>query len=499
VGQKSTAEAKPEEVKAFCGSCHAYPPPDVFPRRLWPEEVRQGFHFFEDANMPLQPPRQQEVINYYVNRAPAELPLLPSTPLDPGPFAFERHGYSNPAAPTTPAVANVRLAHLADEHKLDVLVSDMLRGQIWALRPYEATPQFRLLSDAVSNPCHVEVVDLDGDGIKDLLVANLGSFPPTDEKTGSVVWLQGTADGTYIPHTLLKDVGRVTDVQAADFQGKGRLDLVVAVFGWRATGEVLYLENQTTDYRRPKFVPRVLDRRHGAIHVPVGDINGDGRPDIVALISQEHETVVAFLNEGNGRFTPQTIYTGPHPAYGSSGIQLVDLDGDGKLDVLYTNGDTLDRALLRPYHGIHWLRNEGTFPFKDHLLANMYGVHRALAADFRGCGKLDVVAVGFLPEPYYTRSREQHHPDAILMLEQTRPGVFVRRALEQTSCDHATCDVGDIDGDGRVQFVTGNLSLLGWLQKTGEVSAEVKPKHPESTDYIAVWKNVRPLQRRGRP
>ena len=57
----------------------------------------------------------------------------------------------------------------------------------------------------------------------------------------------------------------------------------------------------------------VVDERHGAIHVPVCDLNGDGRPDFVALISQEHETVVAFLNEGGGRFRKETLYTAPHP------------------------------------------------------------------------------------------------------------------------------------------------------------------------------------------
>jgi hypothetical protein len=393
-----------------------------------------------------------------------------------------------------PAVSNVRLVHLFDDRRLDIIVCDMLRGQIWALRPYDPSPKFQLLSNAVSHPCHVEVVDLDGDGIKDLLVADLGNFLPTDEKCGSVVWLQGTAEGKFIRHTLLKDVGRVADVQAADFRGNGKLDLVVAAFGYLATGEVIYLENQTTDYRTPKFVPHVLDERHGAIHVPVGDINGDGRPDFVALISQEHETVVAFLNEGNGKFTPKTIYTGPHPAYGSTGIQLVDLDGDGKLDVLYSNGDTLDRTLLRPYHGIHWLRNEGGFPFKDHPLANMYGVHRALAADFRGTGAMDIVAVSFLPEPGYENDREEHHPDAIILLEQAKPGVFVRRALEHTTCDHATCDIGDIYGDGRISFVTGNLSMLGRMDGAKPAYSGQKLVHPESADWIAIWRNVRPSQ-----
>src|SRR5262249_28775923 len=147
----------------------------------------------------------------------------------------------------------------------------------------------------VPHPAHAEVVDLDGDGVKDILVADLGNFHPTNARVGRVVWLRGSRDGTFTPITLLEGVGRVADVRAADFRGTGKLDLIVAVFGWRTTGAILYLENQTTDWAHPHFVPRVLDERHGAIHVPVVDLNRDGKMDFVALISQEHETVVASL------------------------------------------------------------------------------------------------------------------------------------------------------------------------------------------------------------
>src|SRR2546430_3136226 len=61
------------------------------------------------------------------------------------------------------------------------------------------------------NPAHTEVVDLDGDGIKDILVADLGNFQPTDERRGSVVWLRGTPDGKFTPVTLLKgEIGRAS-------------------------------------------------------------------------------------------------------------------------------------------------------------------------------------------------------------------------------------------------------------------------------------------------
>jgi len=274
-----------------------------------------------------------------------------------------------------------------------------------------------------------------------------------------VVWLRGLGDGRFEAHTLLDGVGRVADVQAADFRGMGKLDVVVAAFGWRNTGAVHYLENQTTDWDKPTFAPRVLDDRHGAIHVPVADLDGDGKPDFVALISQEHETIVAFLNDGKGNFRKETVYAAPHPAWGSSGIQLVDLNGDGKPDVLYTNGDTLDAPyLLKPYHGVSWLENRGRFPFEPHPLTAMYGAMRAVAADFTGRGKKDIVAVSFLPAEHFPR-RGELRLDSVILLEQTAPGEYVRHSLETADCDHMTCAAGDICGDGRVHLVTGSFGL----------------------------------------
>jgi hypothetical protein len=348
-----------------------------------------------------------------------------------------------------------------------------------ALRPYDPAPAWQVLyrtgSEKGFNPAHAEVVDLDGDGRKDILVANLGSFPPTDRRCGSVVWLRQKEDKTFAPVTLLDGVGRVADVQAADFRGVGKLDLVVAVFGLHKEGAVLYLENQTTDWDHPHFEPHVLDPRPGAIHVPCRDVagkpidlDGDGRPDFVAVISQEHETVVAFLNQGDGKFREETIWAAPHPAYGSSGIQLADIDGDGAVDVLYTNGDVLDKPyLLKPYHGVQWLRNpgRGEFPWEHHPLGPMYGVHRAAAADFDGDGRLDVAACCYLPRG---RTAEDGFPaaevencDAVILFRQTAEGRFERYTLETGTCDHVTCVAGDVFGTGRPDLVVGNFVSAG--------------------------------------
>ncbi len=450
-----------QKVHAFCGACHAYPTPDSFPRFAWKEEVERGYFFFGKSSLQVNPPPIDQVVRYYESQAPESLPA-PNIPRAKSPFGcgFARHGIKGPPGASQPAISHVSLVHLSDPKKLDLLACEMRWGFIMRLKPQEPNATWEILGK-VDNPAHVEVVDLDGDGILDLLVADLGSFGPVDRICGKVVWLRGGKDGKYTPTTLLQGVGRVADVQAADFNGDGKLDLVVAVFGWQETGEILVLENRTTDWAKPDFTPHVVDRRHGAIHVPVADLNGDGKPDFVAVLAQEHEEVALFVNDGNFQFHKEVLYSAPHPAYGSSGIQLVDLDRDGHLDVLYTNGDVLDSPhLLKPYHGVQWLRNPGNgrTPFEHRPLAPMHGVHRALAADIDGDGDFDIVAVCYLPGEHFPQ-RKALNLDSIIMLEQTEPGRFERHTLASIECDHVTCAVGDVFGTGCVDLVVGNFTL----------------------------------------
>src|SRR5206468_2509120 len=142
-------------------------------------------------------PPMEQVVRYYEERAPLELPLpVIRRAAGPPPVRFRRTGYAvHPKVPE-PAVSNVNLVHLFDERRLDVLACDMRAGLVMALRPYAPSPAWEVLG-TVPHPAHAEVVDLDGDGVKDLLVANLGSVTQTDNRVGSVVWLRGGRDGRF--------------------------------------------------------------------------------------------------------------------------------------------------------------------------------------------------------------------------------------------------------------------------------------------------------------
>jgi hypothetical protein len=451
-------------ARVQCTTCHTLPHPDVLPRSTWRDEIARMFLIQNSqpepsgppgtaARMVSLPPDWESMVSYYEANAPERLAPAPAWPAPDHALPFRRRVVSAANGPSNPAVANIRLVDLDHDGRLEMVLTDMRHGIMYKASPHEDRPTFVEIA-RLSNPAHIEPVDLDRDGILDFLVGDLGRFVPSDHDRGAVVWLRGRTNGTYAP-TKLEGWPRVSKVEPADFDADGRPDLAVAAFGWRRTGGFTILKNETADYDKPSFVPHQIDKRAGALHgIPV-DLNRDRKPDVITLFAQEHETVIAFLNLGDMRFDPHVIYTAPHPNWGSSGIEVLDLDKDGDSDVLMTNGDTFDDQILKPYHGIRWLENKGTFPFTEHALAVMPGVHRAQAADLDGDADLDIVACALVS----SGETDTRSLPAVVWLEQTRPSVFTRHVLTVGPPTHATLDVGDFDNDGDVDIVVGNFAL----------------------------------------
>lgn len=472
------SQADEARVREICSHCHRLPTPDVLPRSAWEDTIWEMFResgYGTTVKWGVDP---SSVVAWYEERAPEQFTFpVTDESREPDGLPLDKRTIASHPSPAPRVVSNILVANVVGDEHPEILVCDMFNGQILMGRTSE--PDWHLEPVAeVPNPAHVEAVDLDADGRIDLVVASLGSYLAMDHNLGGVEWLRQREDGTFERSTLADGLGRVADVQPDDFDGDGDLDLVVAEFGWHTTGHLLLLENNTLPGQPAEFDVREIDGLHGASHVDVVDLDGDGLRDIVALYSQGHEMVRCYLQKGKFVFTVHDLYRAPSPTWGFSGSQLLDLDQDNDLDILLTNGDTFDNSLLKPYHGIQWLENQGELQFVPHQLGTLFGAYRAAATDLDGDGDADVVACALIAPSAQGMHLSDRKLDSLVWFEQVAAGEFVRHTLESDQCHHPTLTLSDYDLDGDVDLLVGN----------GQLHFTVAPSERSCLD---LWENKR--------
>ena len=442
-------------IDRFCSDCHKMPDPTTFPKSRWPEEVLQGYNFYVDSlRTDLDEPDRLETIKYFQANAP-DVVIVPRADAMESPVASTHFELTDAYQAIVEAPATAQVQWVPKSKSL--LFTNMRNGELheWQAIPRsdsDTSPKAPKLIAAGSHICRATICDWNQDGVDDYLLGEMGSFPVGDHDKGRISLLIGNSTGNTTPTILMDKVSRVVEAKPFDFDEDGDMDVIAADFGWRKTGGLRLLKNVGGTPDKPEMESVVLDPRHGPLGIEIADMNGDGKKDYLVAYGQEFESIELNLNRGPGKYDRQVIVSLADPSYNMSAFQVVDLDLDGKLDVVYSCGDTMDALLAKPYHGIGWVKNMGDDKFEHHWLGLMVGALQPTVADLDGDGDLDIAAVGMFPG---AKDEPKGTFDSICWWEQCAGLEFVRHSIEQDRCTYASCTTADINGDGRLDLVVG--------------------------------------------
>jgi hypothetical protein len=328
--------------------------------------------------------------------------------------------------------------------------------------------------------------DFDNDGFTDLYVTNFGRN----------VLLRNDGHGHLVDVTEKAGVasaGWSTSAAFLDYDGDGALDLFVAHYlNWRPSAEIecfsltgvpdycspasydlpaastLYHNNGDGTFTDVSAHAGILAAVGNGLGVVAGDLNGDGRTDV--FVANDRMPNHLWINEGDGRFREAALATGSAldqdgTAKSGMGVDAVDVDDDGDLDLLVVNLDGESDSFFR---------NRGGFFIDDTAAVGLRTASRpftrfgAAFVDFDNDGYLDLYEangrVGLQSQRY---SADPYAEPSLLFrgfagprFQEVSPRGGTARPLIATSRAAA---FGDIDNDGAIDIVVVNRDSRPFL------------------------------------
>jgi hypothetical protein len=222
-----------------------------------------------------------------------------------------------------------------------------------------------------------------------------------------------------------------------DFNGDGKKDLITLVEN-HVNGSYVESISVVLSNGNGTFKPAVLTTVNNDDPILVGDVNGDGKDDVIqAHPNTTPSTVDVWLSNGDGTFTEGHSYQ-VSPASLQGGI-LTDVDGDGKLDLLAIDSQT--PGLVRTLLG----NGDGTFQAATSITLPAQAPGNIVFADFNGDGKIDFAGL-------------DNNEQVNIYVQAGGNFVLTGQPLTTPDSQYGICamQAADLNGDGAAEVVTEN-------------------------------------------
>jgi hypothetical protein len=355
-------------------------------------------------------------------------------------------------------------------------VPDIVSGAYWFAGPDFVPQAFRpnhTSKDFIrSNSDHL--YDVDGDGWLDVITGGW-------EEDG-IYWYRNPGNGPkergapwemhkpWESHLLTKTRGHMEMFALHDFDRDGVPELYSANYRKKEPLEIWRLTKGAGGPETTTLVPFVLGAEGGGHGFAFGDVNNDGREDVLTEIGW-YERPVGDPFAGPWKLHPETAL--PHP---SCPFVVADLTGDGRLDVIFGRGHDV---------GLYWLEQmppqpDGTTVWTKHVIDESWSQAHALTlADLDGDGQPELIA-GKCVWAHNGGDPGAGDPLAIYYYKWNRAaGAFTRHTIADKGENIGLgrqYSVIDLNGDGRLDLTVPSKQGLWVFFNQGQGSQAAKSK-----------------------
>ena len=292
----------------------------------------------------------------------------------------------------------------------------------------------KLDSVTSTRPSGIASGDLNGDGKADLIISNsISSSVNVYLNTGS-----GSAI-SFAKRVDLSTLSGLTGVAVDDLDGDGKLDIAAT----NLSSNKISIFRNTTSGNELSFAAKVDSSSGSSTQaIAVGDLDGDGKPEI-AVVNSSAATVSVLRNTssaGTLSFAARATFTTDLQPYS---IAIGDVDGDGKFDLVTCNANGGNISVLR-----NTTTTIGTLSFatKVDFAAGGFPFWAKLG-DMDGDDKLDIVVV----------DQGANKVSVLRNISSSGTPSFAAKVDFTTGTTPRRVSLADLDGDGKPEMVVSNL------------------------------------------